>query len=431
MFLELAKIFVGAGEVKQALQVLTEGKRQFPQDERMYLSHGTILLNLKEFLLAEAVFHELLDQVSGSAEAHYFLGIIALEAKTKQEAKEHFQQAILLKPTFDRAYLKLVTISEEEQDLEQATALLETYLKETNPHHREFRLRLVRFYISEHKTQEALRHLNHLLQHNPDDLHAQVRKAQIYGEMGDFPAAIEELQAILQVRPNELRVRDFLGLLYEETKDYEKAIQAYQTNLKIDPNFFDSLLHLGFVTYRLKRNQDALSFLEEAVKLNPKRPESYLLMGLTYFQMEQYQEAKAKLEEGILHDPANAELHFNLGTAYDKLNLFDKVVREMEQTLELDPDHADALNYLGYSYADRGINQEQALTLTQRAVALKPHNGYYVDSLAWALYKLGRVEEALEMIQRALSLVSDDPVIYEHLGEIFLEKEERDKAREA
>jgi len=205
----------------------------------------------------------------------------------------------------------------------------------------------------------------------------------------------------------------------------------YQTNVEMDPTFFDSILHLGFVSYRLKRNQEALSYLEQAVKLNPKRPEPYLLLGLTYFQMEKYQEAKAKLEEGIQQDPSNAELHFNLGTAYDKLDHFDAVVREMEQTLELDPEHADALNYLGYSYADRGINGERALSLTQRAVALKPHNGYYVDSLAWALYKLGRIEEALETIQQAVSLVSDDPVIYEHLGEIFLIREERDKAREA
>ena len=171
--------------------------------------------------------------------------------------------------------------------------------------------------------------------------------------------------------------------------------------------------------------------MDQAVTLNPKRPEPYLLLGLTHFQMEEYQEAKARLEEGIHQDPSNAELHFNLGTAYDKLDHFDKVVHEMEQTLELDPEHADALNYLGYSYADRGINGEQALSLTQRAVALKPHNGYYVDSLAWALYKLGRIEEALEAIQRAVSLVSDDPVIYEHLGDIFLGQDERDKAREA
>ena len=130
MFLDLAKIFAGAGDTGQALQVLTEGERQFPQNERMYLSHGTLLLNLKELQMAEVVFHELLAHVSGSAEAHYYLGMIALEAKTKQEAKEHFQQAIALNSSFERAYLKLVAIAEEEQEPQQAINLLEKYLKE-------------------------------------------------------------------------------------------------------------------------------------------------------------------------------------------------------------------------------------------------------------------------------------------------------------
>jgi tetratricopeptide (TPR) repeat protein len=431
MFFDLAKIFAGGGDTGRAVEILSEGERHFPQDERIYISHGTLLLNIKELQRAEAVFHELLVHVPGSAEAHYYLGIIALEAKTKPEATAHFQEAIALHPAFERAYLKLVAISEEAEKPQEAIEILERYLTEINPHHREFRLRVVRLHMGQHNTDKALDHLDYFLQQNPDDLHAQVLKAQIHGEMGNFPAAIEELNAILRVRPNELRVRDFLGLLYEEMKDYDSAIQAYRTNIKIDETFFDSMLHLGFVSYRLKRNQEALSYLNQAVSLNPKRPEPYLLLGLTHFQMEEYHNAKTRLEEGINQDPSNPELHFNLGTAYDKLDRFDKVVREMEETLVLDPEHADALNYLGYSYADRGIEGEQALSLTQRAVELKPHNGYYIDSLAWALYKLGRIEEALETIQRAVALVSDDPVIYEHLGDIFLKQDERNKAREA
>ena len=431
MFLDVAKIFSGTGERDRALQVLVEGERQFPSEQRLYISHGLLLLTEKDYEQAEMVFRDLLKHVPGSADAHYYLGIIALEKNLNLEAVEHFEQAIAQNASFGRAYDKLVVLSEEAGESERAIDLIETFLKDVNPHHREFRLRLIRLYVAQKRAEQALGHLDYLLEQNPGDLHAQVRKAQIYGEQGNFSAAIEELNAVLRDRPNELRVRDFLGLLYEEMKDYERAIEAYQTNVQIDPTFFDSILHLGFVSYRLKQNEEALSYLDQAVKLNPKRPEPYLLLGLTYFQMKEYQQAKARLEDGIHQDPSNAELHFNLGTAYDKLDLFDEVVREMEQTLELDPEHADALNYLGYSYADRGINVEEAVSLTQQAVTLKPHNGYYVDSLAWALYKVGRIEEALEMMQRAVALVSDDPVIYEHLGEIFLFREEHEKARDA
>ncbi len=431
MFLEMAKIFFDGGEHSLALQVLSEGERQFPLEQRLYISHGTLLLTEKDFQQAGGVFRDLLQHVPESAEAHYYLGVIALETNTKLEAVGHFEQAIALNASFERAYMKLVELLEEENDSLRAIELIETFLTDVNPNHRDFRLRLVRLYIAQKKGDQAIEHLDYLLKQNPGDLHAQVRKAQIYGEQGNFAAAIEELNAVLRDRPNELRVRDFLGLLYEEMKDYERAIQAYQANVQVDPTFFDSVLHLGFVSYRLKKNEEAVSYLDQAVKLQPKRPEPYLLLGLTYFQMKDYQQAKSRLEDGIQQNPANAELHFNLGTTYDKLDRFDAVVKEMEQALELDPEHADALNYLGYSYADRGIKAEEAVSLTQRAVALKPHNGYYVDSLAWALYKVGRIEEALEMIQRAVALVPDDPVIYEHLGEIFLIREEREKAREA
>jgi tetratricopeptide (TPR) repeat protein len=427
MFMEMAKIFFDAGEHSRALEILAEGERQFPLEQRLYISHGTLLFTEKKYQEAGAVFLDLLQHVPGSAEAHYYLGIIALEKNEKLEAVEQFEQAIVLNTSFERAYVKLVPLLEEAEESQRAIELIETFLNDVNPHHREFRLRLVSLYVAQKGTDQAIGHLDYLLKQNPGDLHAQVRKAQIYGEAGNFAAAIEELNAVLRDRPNELRVRDFLGLLYEEMKDYEHAIQAYQANMQIDPTFFDSILHLGFVSYRLKRNEEALSYLDQAVKLNPKRPEPYLLLGLTYFQMKDYQQAKARLEDGIQQDPSNAELHFNLGTAYDKLDRFDEVVRAMEQTLELDPEHADALNYLGYSYADRGINGEEAVSLTQQAVTLKPHNGYYVDSLGWALYKVGRIEEALEMMQRAVALVSDDPVIYEHLGEIFLLREEHEK----
>ncbi len=247
MFLNVAKIFSGAGEPDQAQQVFAEGERQFPLEARLYLAHGTWLLSEKDYPQAEVVFRDLLQHVGDSAEAHYYLGIIALEKPTKREAVVHFEQAIALNTSFVRAYVKLAELLDEGSESQRAIELIETFLRDVNPHHREFRLRLVRLYVAQKGADQAIGHLDYMLEQNPDDLHAQVRKAQIYGEMGNFSAAVEELQSVLRDRPNELRVRDFLGLLYEEMKDYEQAIQAYQANVEIDPTFFDSILHLGFV----------------------------------------------------------------------------------------------------------------------------------------------------------------------------------------
>jgi Flp pilus assembly protein TadD len=181
----------------------------------------------------------------------------------------------------------------------------------------------------------------------------------------------------------------------------------------------------------LKQFPEAVTHLTKAITINPKQAEAHIVLGLTYFQKDQFDEAAKALEEGISQNPKSADLHFNLGTVYDKLNRFDDVVRVMEIAIKLDPHHADALNYLGYSYAERGVNIDQSLSLTKRAVALKPNNGYYIDSLAWALFKSGLFTEALTEIKRAVSLAGDDPVLYEHLGDIYAKQRNLSDAREA
>jgi tetratricopeptide (TPR) repeat protein len=229
----------------------------------------------------------------------------------------------------------------------------------------------------------------------------------------------------------ELKIRDYLGFLYEESKDTKKAIETYTFNVQLEPSYFEGHLHLGVLFYRLKQFPEAITHLTKAITINPKQPEAHIVLGLTYLQQNQSDDAARALEEGISQNPKSADLHFNLGTAYDKLNRFDDVVRVMETAITLDPHHADALNYLGYSYAERGVKIDQALSLTRQAVALKPSNGYYVDSLAWALFKSGLLTEALTEMKRALALVGDDPVLYEHLGDIYAKQRSLSDVREA
>jgi tetratricopeptide (TPR) repeat protein len=99
----------------------------------------------------------------------------------------------------------------------------------------------------------------------------------------------------------------------------------------------------------------------------------------------------------------------------------------LKRAIEINPKHAEALNYLGYSYADKGINLNEALSLINRALELKPESGYIMDSLGWVYYKLGNYDEALKILLKAVEKVKDDPVLYEHLGDVsntmgFIEK---------
>ena len=102
----------------------------------------------------------------------------------------------------------------------------------------------------------------------------------------------------------------------------------------------------------------------------------------------------------------------------EKAGRYDDMVADLRKVISIEPDHADALNYLGYSFADKGVNLDEALGLINRALALRPDSAYFIDSLAWVYFRLGRTREALAEIKRAVAITNNDPVLYEHMGDI-------------
>lgn len=428
---QMATILAGVGQGDRAVALLDRAIEQDPSASEAYFAKGLLLLNLKRLPEAEQAIRAGLAKTPESPVGQYHLGRVLLEAGKLDEATASFERAIVINQSFEPAYLALASLYEARQDKDRAVGILQKYLSSVNPRNRDIRHHLVRLYVGAKDYRAATKELDELLVDDPGDLDAHLRLALIQGEQKDYAKAIERLTVILKARPAELKVRDYLGYLYEEAKEPQKALEAYTFNVQLEPSYFEGHLHLGVLSYRLKRFPDAVTHLAEAGRLNPKQPESHIVLGLAYLQMEQYDKAAQAFEEGIRENPKSADLYFNLGTAYDKLNRFDEVVRVMELALKLDPHHADTLNYLGYSYAERGIKIEQALSLTKQAVALKPDNGYYVDSLGWAFFKSGLLTEALTEIKRAVALVGDDPVIFEHLGDIYAKQQKLPDAREA
>lgn len=428
---QMAGILASAGKPDRAVRLLDLAIERDPAKADAYFPKGMVLLNQKRYAEAEQAVKQGLKHAADSPAGYYYLGRISAESGNVEQAVASYERAIALNPSFEPAYLAEASFFESRQEKEKAIAVLQRYLQRVNPQNKEIRQHLIQLYINTKDYAGGLAELEKILAEDPGDLDAQLRVALIYGEKKEFGKAVDRLDAVLKARPAELKVRDYLGYLYEEMKEYSKAIDAYQFNLRLDPTYVESHIHLGVLQYRLKKFAEAIRHLSEAVRLNPKQAEPHIVLGLAHLQLDQFEKAVQVFEEGIRHNPKSADLHFNLGTAYDKLNRFDDVVRAMETALSLDPHHADALNYLGYSYADRGIKIEEALSLTRQAVALRPDNGYYVDSLGWAFYKSGMLNEALAEIKRAVSLVGDDPVIYEHLGEIYMKQDRPAEAREA
>ena len=140
----------------------------------------------------------------------------------------------------------------------------------------------------------------------------------------------------------------------------------------------------------------------------------------SFFEKEgRFEKAFAVLKKGLEESVDNTSLLFKLGAVQDKAGLKDESILTMEKIIQLDPEDAGALNYLGYTYADKGIHLDEALALIQKANELKPDDGYIVDSLGWVYYKRGDYNKAVEYLEKAAELTSFETIIADHLGDAY------------
>ena len=149
-------------------------------------------------------------------------------------------------------------------------------------------------------------------------------------------------------------------------------------------------------------------------------------------RLKRMPEALLAAKTGAALWPDQAELAFLLGSVLDESGDKKAAMEIMEKVIALQPDNFQALNYVGYTLAEQGRDLDRALQLLGRADELSPNQSYIIDSLAWALFKSGRLEEALTQIRRAVKLGERiDPSIWEHYGDIAARLGLKDEARTA
>jgi tetratricopeptide (TPR) repeat protein len=160
--------------------------------------------------------------------------------------------------------------------------------------------------------------------------------------------------------------------------------------------------------------------MSEALEKEPLEPELYLFLGALHEEMGSYEKAVLTFKKGLELQSDSVRLHFRLAVVYDKSGDKNACIEEMKAVIDLDPTHAEALNYLGYTYAELGINLDEAKVLIKRAMKHKPNDGYIIDSLGWVYYKLGLYKMAIKYLEEANTLAPDDATILEHLGDAHM-----------
>nr|WP_245262059.1 tetratricopeptide repeat protein [Mesorhizobium sp. WSM3626] len=231
------------------------------------------------------------------------------------------------------------------------------------------------------------------------------------------------LQYALALKPDSDAALVQLAAVAEQLKDGEGAIALYRRIPDSSPLKEISDLQLGLNLADLDRHDEAITHLKAFVEAHPNDMRAYLALGGVYSSKDDFRSAANLYDKAVeaLKTPtaANWNIFYQRGIAYERLKEWPKAEPNFRKALELQPDQPQVLNYLGYSWVDMNTNLKEGLEMIQKAVDLRPSDGYIVDSLGWAYFRLGRFDDAVREMERAVALKPEDPVLNDHLGDAY------------
>lgn len=231
------------------------------------------------------------------------------------------------------------------------------------------------------------------------------------------------LQYAVALLPDSDAVRIQLAGVAEQQGDAETAITHYEHIPAASPMRRIAELQMGLNLADLDRHDEAIAHLKVALEQDEDDLRAYLALGGVYASQENYRAAAELYDRAVarIETPQRTDwsVFYQRGIAYERLKEWDRAEPNFKKALELFPDQPHVLNYLGYSWVDMNINLDEGLELIQRAADLRPSDGYIVDSLGWAFYRLARYDDAVRELGRAVGLMPQDPILNDHLGDAY------------
>ncbi len=241
------------------------------------------------------------------------------------------------------------------------------------------------------------------------------------------------LRLALMLNPAFDSAHYLLGELETTAKRLQASLNAYEGVQPSSAYYLDARIRAAFLLNALDRPDEGVGLLTALTGEYPEEPRLLQAIGNILRDQKDYEQAAtfySRAIEMIGEPSAEHWIYFYArGICYERIKQWAKAEPDFEKALELNAGQAAVMNYLGYSWVDQNMNLEKAMDLIREAVNLEPNNGYYVDSLGWAHYKLGEYDDAVEQLEKAVELRPEDPVLNDHLGDAYWQVGRKREAR--
>ncbi|MCD4805574.1 MAG: tetratricopeptide repeat protein [Desulfobacterales bacterium] len=422
------------GRIKQSLKQIDDAKEAYEKviandsaQEKIYLILGDIYMEEGDLDKALKIYKQLVNKYPEFYAGYFFIGKIYAEQGKIVDAEKEFLKTLDLEPDLEEAKFELIKLYKSMGEEQKTIEIYKEILKR-NSNNIRAALELGLLYYKNGMIKDSDNLFNDLAAKSLSDSEVIREVAQIYLDKKKYNDAIIVIEGMLKSLPGSSGIHYAAGMAYNAINDKETAI-AHFKQVPTDSKFYkNAVIQISFLYRELGKIREAINFLENLIKNVPDKPELMLYLASFYEENEEFYKAEKVLKKAIKIDPDNIEFHFRLGVVYDMWDKKEAAIESMKTVISLDPHNANALNYVGYIYAELGINLDEAERLIKEALKHSPDDGYITDSLGWVYYRKGRYKDALKLLKKAVDLAPDDPTILEHLGDVYLKTTNKKKA---
>ncbi|MBT8145304.1 MAG: tetratricopeptide repeat protein, partial [Gammaproteobacteria bacterium] len=346
--------------------------------------------------------------------------VVELLSQNQQE-EEALIELQILRQNYGESPRALLTEAQLLQSLEQTDRALRVLRNGVRsfPEEKPLRFNYARLLIQDEELEDAHEQFEIIVEQDPEDYETIYSMALLDLEMEDYDEAMTRLALLVDVEHRLNESHFYMGYIFEQLGQLSEAIPHYRAVALGAPNFVAAQQQATRFAIQLERYDDAHDWLVELSRGQPRleilfsNVEASLLM-----QVEQFDRAMSVLNEMLVRYPNDTDLLFTRVLLHDNFNDMASAEEDLRRIIDLQPGDSRALNHLGYMLADRTDRFEEALELLERAITISPDDPAIIDSLAWIQYKLGRYEESLSNLRRAFAAFPDHEVA-SHLGEVL------------
>ncbi len=426
---EAAQYFLGFAVLGDDL---AEAEQLFAQRLKAAQANGRPLLmfQMQQFLLRakdKAAAFALLDRVlqpyRNTQEAHLVLAQAANAAGDTERARAEAKQAVAIKPDSELATL---TMAQMLQDLDGAQKLFAAFLQQ-HPAAREVRSAYARLLVEQKQYDQAREQFLILLKEQPDNP-GTLYALGIMSLQGQDAKAAEgyftRYVAVLEAQPDPERDPSkalmLLAQIAEERGDLDGALAWLDKIDREDARAtLSARLKRAHITARKGDIEGARTQLKEITPTDPAEQVQILQAeGQLLRDSGRAAEAFKTLQDGVLRFPNSPDLMYDYALAAEKLGKVDAMETALRKVIEAVPDNHHAYNALGYSLADRNVRLDEAYELIDKALKMAPGDPYIMDSMGWVLFRMGKLKEAEQSLRQAYALRGDAEIAV-HLGEVL------------